>query len=67
MEVKQVNSLKLNAKKINSVLIRGNSNVKKLRAVGKLMVIIGDLVRCSYSKKCVSLIKNNKSQKLLMV
>ena len=32
MEVKQVNSLKLNAKKINSVLIRGNSNVKKLRA-----------------------------------
>ena len=39
MEIQQVNSLKLNATKINSVLIRGNSNVKKLRADEKSLLL----------------------------
>ena len=39
MKLQQVNSLKLNAKKINSVLIKGNSNVKKLKANEKSLLL----------------------------
>ena len=39
MEIQQVNSLKLNAKKINSVLIKGNSDVKKLKADEKSLLL----------------------------
>lgn len=39
MELQQVNTLKLNAKKINSVLIRGNNNVKKLKADEKNLLL----------------------------